>query len=102
MKVISLKRLSDSCSENLKSAIQNRKWIGVFAIALTFVFVAVEARAQQPTKIPRIGYLSTSDTGADIGRFNGIRQQLRELGYIEGQNIAIEYRTGGAKPRSLP
>ena len=58
MKVISSKRLSDSCSDNLKSAIQNRKWIGVFAIALTFVFVGVEARAQQPKKVPRIGYLS--------------------------------------------
>ena len=44
MKVISSKRLSDSCSDNLKSTIQNRKWIGVFAIALTFVFVGVEAR----------------------------------------------------------
>jgi putative ABC transport system substrate-binding protein len=55
------------------------------------------AEAQQAKKVPRIGYLSTSDTGADFGRFDGIRQRLRELGYIEGHNIAIEYRTGGAK-----
>ena len=49
-------------------------------------------QAQQPAKIPRIVFLSTSDTAADSGRFDGIRQRLRELGYIEGQNIAIEYR----------
>ena len=55
------------------------------------------ADAQQPAKIPRVTYLSTSDTAVDSGRFDGIRQRLRELGYIEGQNIAIEYRTGGAK-----
>ena len=54
-------------------------------------------QAQQPAKIPRVVFLSTSDTAADSGRFDGIRQRLRELGYIEGQNIAIEYRTGGAK-----
>lgn len=57
MKVISSKRVSDSRSDNLKSAIQNRRWMGIFAIALTFVFGGVETRAQQPKKVPRIGYL---------------------------------------------
>ena len=51
--------------------------------------------AQQPNKVPRIAFLSTSDTGADNARFDGIRQRLRELGYIDGQNIVIEYRSGG-------
>ena len=92
MKVISLKRLSDSCSDNLKSAIQNRKWMGIFAIALTFVFGGVEARAQQPKKIFRIGYLSGVDAASDSTRSEGIRLALRERGHIEGQNIAIEYR----------
>ena len=68
----------------------------VLSILLVLLAFAVIATAQ-PKKIPRIAFLSTSETGADSGRFDGIRQRLRELGYIEGQNIAIEYRTGGAK-----
>ena len=102
MKVISLERLSDSCSDNLKSAIQNRKWMGLFAIALTFVFGGVEARAQQPKKVPRIGYLSGVDAASDSTRSEGIRLALRERGYIEGQNIAIEYRYAEGKVDRAP
>jgi hypothetical protein len=85
----------DCLNASLKSAFRNLK----SAILLCAVLFALcwSAQAQQPKKLPRIGYLSTSDAGADIGRFNGIRRHLRELGYTEGQNIAIEYRTGGAK-----
>jgi len=55
------------------------------------------ARAQQPKKIPRLGYLSATDASTESTRFEGIRQSLRELGYIEGQNIAIEYRYAEGK-----
>jgi len=50
------------------------------------------AQAQQPKKVPRIGYLSPFDPASDSTRFEAIRLALRERGYIEGQNIAIEYR----------
>ncbi|HEY7321395.1 MAG TPA: ABC transporter substrate-binding protein [Candidatus Binatia bacterium] len=50
------------------------------------------ASAQQPKKVPRIGYFSARDPAGDSARSEGIRLGLRELGYIEGQNIAIEYR----------
>jgi hypothetical protein len=63
------------------------------------------ADAQQPTKIPRIGYLSASDAARESSRAEAIRLALRELGYIEGQNIAFEYRYAagkGAKPADLP
>ena len=53
---------------------------------------AVEA--QQATKVPRIGYLSGIDRAGESPRSEGIRLALRELGYIEGQNIVIEYRYG--------
>ncbi len=52
------------------------------------------AEAQQPKKVPRIGYLSHSDPASESTRSEAIRLALRELGYIEGQNIAIEYRYG--------
>jgi putative tryptophan/tyrosine transport system substrate-binding protein len=55
------------------------------------------AQAQQPTKIPRIGYLAAGDPATDSTRAEAIRLALRELGYIEGQNIAIEYRYAEGK-----
>jgi putative ABC transport system substrate-binding protein len=57
--------------------------------------VAVIAEAQQPKKIPRIGYLSSVDPATESTRSKGIRLALGELGYIEGQNIANEYRYAG-------
>ena len=61
---------------------------------------AVEA--QQPKKIPRIGYLSSQDSARESTRSEAIRLGLRELGYIEGQNIAIEYRYRQGKPDRYP
>jgi putative ABC transport system substrate-binding protein len=54
------------------------------------------AQAQQP-KLARIGYLSSSNPATESARSEAIRLALRELGYIEGQNIAIEYRYGGGR-----
>jgi len=58
--------------------------------------------AQQPKKVPRIGYLSSASPAFESSRAESIRQGLRELGYIEGQNIAIEYRYGEGKFDRLP
>ena len=59
------------------------------------------ADAQQPKKSFRLGYLSASDPARESTRAEGIRLALRERGYIEGQNIAIEYRyTQGKVDRS--
>jgi putative tryptophan/tyrosine transport system substrate-binding protein len=97
-----LNRFLVSHSGKRKSKIQNRKWAGRFAIALTFVFGEVVAEAQQPTKVWRIGYLSNNDPATESTRSEAIRLGLRELGYIEGQNIAIEYRYAEGKRDRLP
>ena len=60
--------------------------------ALCSLRFACPATAQQPKKVPRIGYLSSTDPATESARAEAIRLALRELGYIEGQNIAIEYR----------
>ena len=60
------------------------------------------AHAQQPKKIPRIGDLSTTDPSRDSTRVEAIRLALREVGYIEGQNIAFEYRYAEGKLDRLP
>ena len=71
-------------------------------VAVILLTVVVVAEAQQPKKIPRIGYLASRDPASDSARAEGIRVALRERGYIEGQNIAIEYRyTEGNQDRSL-
>ena len=76
------------------------KKAGVSSILFVVILlaVAVIAEAQQPKKVPRIGYLSSVDPATDSARSEGIRLALRELGYIEGQNIAIEYRYAEGKP----
>jgi putative ABC transport system substrate-binding protein len=62
----------------------------------------VSASAQQPKKVPQIGYLSTLDAARDSTRTEAIRLALRELGYTEGQNIAIEYRYAEGKRDRYP
>ena len=68
--------------------------------ALLFA-LCVSAEAQQPKKVPRIGYLTAVSLSAVAARTEAFRQGLRELGYVEGKNIFIEYRYAREK-RSLP
>ena len=60
------------------------------------------AEAQQAKKVPRIGYLSTIDAATETVRAEALRRALRELGYIEGQNIAIEYRYAEGQVNRFP
>jgi len=70
-----------------------------FGLALSTVLLALcfPAQAQQPKKVPRIGYLAAGDLASESARAEAIRLALRELGYVEGQNIAIEYRYSHGK-----
>ena len=65
-------------------------------ISALLLALSAPADAQQPKKVARIGYLSTTDPATDSARAEGIRLALRERGYIEGQNIAMEYRFANA------
>src|SRR5262245_23638145 len=71
-------------------------------VTVVLLAVAVIAEAQQPKKVQRIGYLSTSDPATDSTRAEAIRLALRERGYIEGQNITIEYRYAEGRPDREP
>jgi putative ABC transport system substrate-binding protein len=73
-----------------------------FAVSALLFALCFPARAQQPKKTYRIGYLSTTDRSRDADRPEGIRLALRELGYVEGQNIAFEYRYAEGKPERYP
>src|SRR5262245_30093772 len=90
----------DSLDVNLKSAIRNLKFailLGAMLLALCFT-----VGAQQSTKVPRIAYVTASSAWMQAGRFEVFRQGLRELGYIEGKNILVEYRFADGKVDRLP
>src|SRR6266567_6858139 len=71
-------------------------------VAAMLLAVAVIAEAQQPKEVFRIGYLSSGNLTSDSARVEGIRLALRERGYIEGQNIAFEYRYAEGRPDREP
>jgi putative ABC transport system substrate-binding protein len=93
---------SKSLSDNQKSKIQNLKWLWLSVIAYMLVMAGAAAQAQQPKKVPRIGYLSAIEPAAESSRSEGVRLALRERGYIEGQNIVIEYRHAEGKFDRVP
>ena len=68
-----------------------KKVIGVALSALLFA-LSFPAQAQQPTKLPRIGFLSSVSPSSFLAFTEAFRQGLRDLGYVEGKTILIEYR----------
>ena len=72
----------------------------LFAGALLAAAVSVEG--QQPKKLPRIGILIAASTSFYSARVEALRQRLRELGYVEGKNIVIDYRYAEGKLERLP
>jgi putative tryptophan/tyrosine transport system substrate-binding protein len=76
--------------------------IGVALVLVVNLFVPGAAVAQQPEKVPRIGFLAAVSYAANLVRFEAFREGLRELGYVEGQNISIEWRYAEGKPDRLP
>ncbi|HET8563281.1 MAG TPA: ABC transporter substrate-binding protein [Candidatus Binatia bacterium] len=76
----------------------------VFRLAIVALLLALSfpAHAQQPKKVPRIGWLGGASASAVAGRLDAFRHGLRELGYVEGKNLVIELRSAEAKVDQLP
>jgi putative tryptophan/tyrosine transport system substrate-binding protein len=91
----------DSFDISVKSALRNLKsaiLLGAMLLALCF-----PAEAQQPTKkIPCVGFLSLNPESVQKERVEAFREALRKLGYVEGQNIIIDYRFADGKSERLP
>jgi putative tryptophan/tyrosine transport system substrate-binding protein len=79
-----------------------RKTVISFALTALFYALCSSADAQQPAKVPRIGYLTGSPISAMGTRIDAFRQRLRELGYVENKNIIIEWRSSDGKFDRLP
>jgi len=76
--------------------------IRVLTLCALLAALCASAEAQQPAKIPRIGFLDTSTASGSAVLWDAFRQEMRKLGWIEGKNIAIEYRFAEQKPERLP
>src|SRR6266542_3065795 len=76
----------------------------LWVLTVLFLTSSHLAEAQQPKKVYRIGYMSVQSLGSEPARIRieAFRQGLRDLGYIEGKTIAIEWRSAMGKPELLP
>jgi ABC-type uncharacterized transport system substrate-binding protein len=73
-----------------------------FALCSMLLAPCFQASAQQSTKVPRLGFLVASTADAQLNRTDSFHRGLRELGYVEGQNILIEYKYAEGDPDRLP
>jgi putative ABC transport system substrate-binding protein len=75
---------------------------GLFVFIVALTICGARAEAQQSGKIPRIGYLDAVSLSVNAARVEVFRQSLRKLGYVEGKNIFIEWRSADGKLDRLP
>src|SRR5688572_13243958 len=73
-----------------------------FALVAILLLVSFSVEAQQPKKVPRVGLLFGASPSSNRDRTKAFRQALRDLGYIEGKNILIEYRYAEEKLDRVP
>ena len=71
-------------------------------LAVSLVLAPLGAGAQQTGKVYRIGVLETTSPALNTANLDAFRQGLRELGYVEGQNLVIEYRSADGRPERFP
>jgi putative ABC transport system substrate-binding protein len=79
----------------------NKRIFG-FALCAMLFALCFTVEAQQPKKIPRVGLLTVTPPSSLAPRIDAFREALHQLGYIEGQNITIEYRHAEGKRDQLP
>jgi putative ABC transport system substrate-binding protein len=79
-----------------------KKKITVLILCAMLLALCASASAQQSTKVPQIGYLGGVSLSANTARHESFRQGLRELGYVEGKNIVIDWRSADGKLDRLP
>src|SRR5262252_4864079 len=81
----------------------NRRYLGIVVAALCLLLTApLAADAQQAGKVPRIGFLSLTSPSDRPPLLDAFRQRLRELGWVEGQNVVIDYRYAEGRVDRLP
>jgi putative ABC transport system substrate-binding protein len=82
--------------------VNGHKLVAILALGVMLLALTCIAEAQQSAKIPRIGYLGAASSTANLARVQAFRRGLREVGYIEGKDIIVEYRYADEKYDRLP
>ena len=90
----------DCLNARFKSAFRNLN--SAILLGAMLYALCVSAEAQQAGKVPRIGYLAVVPLSATPERIEAFRQGLRDLGYVDGKNIVIEWRFAEGERRSPP
>src|SRR5262245_26411669 len=97
---LSVNRKSKICPE-LCRRIKNTKWVRLSVMAFALVVSGAVASAQQAKQIPRVGFLNASTFSSVADRLNAFRLGLRELGYVEGKDVVVEFRHAEGQPERL-
>jgi putative tryptophan/tyrosine transport system substrate-binding protein len=97
MKVFSSKRVSDPYSDKRESKIENPKWGRLVVIAVAFTLCGAEAQAQQPGKAAQIAYLDGGTAAGSAELLDDFRKRMTQFNWIDGKNLAIEYRYAEGK-----
>jgi ABC-type uncharacterized transport system substrate-binding protein len=95
-------RVPNFCSANRKSKVKNPKWLRLSTVAFVLLAAGTRAQAQQPKKIPRIGFLASAAASVVSERVDAFQHGLRELGYVDGKNIVFLFRYAEGKLDRLP
>jgi putative tryptophan/tyrosine transport system substrate-binding protein len=95
-------RLAVSSQRTGEQRIIKNVFVFICSLLTVFLLTVSLAQAQQPNKVPRIGYLSDSNPARESARSKAIGLALRELGYTEGKNITTEYRYAEGKLDRAP
>ena len=94
--------MRDECRVSRGKEKNMKRKVTFLALCAMLFALSYSASAQQAEKVPRIGYLSGSPPSSIAERIEAFRQGLRELGYMEGKNIVIEWRSAEGKRDRLP
>jgi hypothetical protein len=89
-------RIRDKKAAGTKCVVKRAAVLSIF-VTVVLLGIEVIAEAQQPKKVPRIGYLSGGSPSSESPMREAFRQGLRDLGYVDGQNVAIEERFGNVE-----
>ena len=79
----------------------NKRKLGSFALSVMLIALGFPVEAQQPKKLPKIGFLSSGGEGSPAWR-ESFARELGKLGYVEGKNVVFEFRNANTKYERLP
>ena len=102
MRLFDILRIGSGVREKTTMNAMVGKFFVLFLTTIILLTTASTTQAQQPNKVPRIGFLTAGSPSTNGARIEALRQGLRELGYIEDKNIVIEWRFSEGKPDRLP